>query len=81
MLLGCYGTGPTGARSKVVKEEQTEVQVEVPAPPNRPGSKPHVRKEFHVQQTVELSSIELLARQPEWSAPCWKNTCSEVSSR
>jgi hypothetical protein len=60
--------GPTGARSKVVKEEHTEV-------PAADGSK---SREILVQQSVEVTRMQLHAQSPEWAAPCWKNACKQV---
>lgn len=73
-------TGPTGGRSKVVKEEQTDLHIEAPPSAAKPGAKPHARREVLVRQIIETTSIELLNRPSEWSAPCWKAACCEVSS-
>lgn len=60
--------GPTGARSKVVKEEHAEA-------PAADGSK---SREILVQQSVEVTRMQLHAQSPEWAAPCWKNACKQV---
>jgi hypothetical protein len=63
--------GPTGARSKVIKEEHAEV-------PAADGSK---SREILVQQSVEVTRMQLHAQSPEWAAPCWKNACKQVRMR
>ncbi|WIA30581.1 hypothetical protein OEZ86_000664 [Tetradesmus obliquus] len=60
--------GPTGARSKVVKEEHAEA-------PAADGSK---SREILVQQSVEVTRMQLHAQSPEWAAPCWKNACKQA---
>lgn len=84
VLLPWLPTGPSGARCKIVREEQTEVQREVAAAVaatgNKTGAKPHVQREVHVQQTLETVGINVSSQQPEWSACYWKNACLQVSS-
>jgi hypothetical protein len=68
LMLDVALAGPTGARSKVVKEDHTEV-------PAADGSK---SREILVQQSVEVTRMQLHTQSPEWAAPCWKNACKQV---
>jgi hypothetical protein len=53
----------------VIKEEHAEV-------PAADGSK---SREILVQQSVEVTRMQLHTQSPEWAAPCWKNACKQVS--